>query len=110
MPMTRAITLATLLACYALANTSQATIVVGNAGFETVVPIPYWPVASYGVWTGNPATIVTAENGITPVEGTHMLKFTGGDPTANVWQLVDVSAVPSGSLVTLSAEFNRVDS
>lgn len=90
-----------------------------NGGFEipedvspmTAIP---WPNESADMWQGDVATIVTTENGITPLEGTRMLHFegaasvTGAGPngSCNMWQIFD--APPPPGTVTASAFFNRV--
>jgi hypothetical protein len=90
-----------------------------NEGFEIDesiadgLPVTLWD------WSGDLATIVTAENGITPIEGTGMLRFdatfqTGpGGISSDVWQLIDVSSwgtqIAEGTAtISWSAAFNRV--
>lgn len=102
-----------------VATQSQAGLLVNN-GFETQVPILSGPPSTTGVWSGDPATIVQAENAITPAEGTRMLRFDGTYPgyaingyTSGVFQLVDLSPmsaqIAAGTATAeLSALFNRV--
>jgi hypothetical protein len=94
-------------------------VAIANPGFETVETIAGTP-GTFGDWGQDQASIVTAENGVTPLGGSRMLKFvgTGPDPVAagsfgDVVQLVDLSAY-STSIATgmvdfeLSAFFNRI--
>ena len=91
-----------------------------NLGFETVEPIgTFWP-NQLNDWNGDFGSIVELENGITPLEGSRMLRFDSAAPTpsatnlgaSQVEQLIDPSSlgdVSSGTLtVTASAWFNRV--
>lgn len=80
-------------------------------------PSSYHVLGDYGVgyWKGDPATIVTAQDGITPIDGDRMLQFLniGHGSSNDIWQLVDMtpfsSLLSSGDIVgTLSAKFNRV--
>jgi hypothetical protein len=68
---------------------------------------------------GDESAIVTAEQGIVPLEGTRMLRFissrnlTSSGSASDIWQLVDVTpygvALGAGSAhVTFSAAFNRI--
>ncbi len=86
-----------------------------DASFED--PASYHASGGYGVgyWSGDPATIVQAQDGITPLDGNSMLQFLDIDhgSSNDIWQLVDVtslgSLLSSGEAVcTLSARFNRV--
>ncbi len=95
-----------------------------NGGFEDVESIccagAILP-STCGQWQGDPATITTAEAGISPFEGSRMLHFTASSPdtppgqynTSEVWQLIDVaslsSVISSGTAtVTVSYRVNRV--
>ena len=91
-----------------------------NGGFETQVEIPSGlGAATLGEWRGDPTTIVTAQDGITPAEGQRMVQFVGTYPEGTIghdsaiWQLVDVRPyrdyIANGDVVmSASAEFNRV--
>lgn len=94
------------------------TNLVANPGFESGSPGSGWP-GTYGVWAGDAATSVTAQQGIAPAAGSKMLKFVHGGSSASaleasqVRQLVDVSAYlglirANGAAVALKASFNRV--
>jgi len=68
---------------------------------------------STGLWTINHGSYRGAENGITPLLGTNMLRFDEVSPEAgtDIYQLVDVSSFSSlistgGVTFTLSASFN----
>ncbi len=115
-----AIMLAGLILLFGLITTSYAALV--NPSFETGESTQNgWPSA-YGDWSGDGSQITTTENGITPVDGTRMLKFeyadlytTGasGASGSQVVQLVDMSsyseAIAAGQVhVSASAQFNRV--
>lgn len=91
-----------------------------NPGFESGMSINVVP-SSAGVWGADTNAIVTAENGITPLGGTKMLKFVDTTPSdvpsdgtgADVVQLIDVSsfaaAIAAGqATATFSASFNRI--
>jgi hypothetical protein len=92
---------------------------LANGGFEGDAPasIP----STYGVWGHDQAEIVGAENGITPVEGTQMLKFLATQPwgadaagaSSDMIQLVGlcrVSGVSGGNVIArATAMFNRVE-
>ncbi len=85
-----------------------------NGGFESAGATVGLPGA-LGSWGGDPTAVVGAENGITPVEGSAMLRFdatqlNGAGPGVggDVWQLVDATDL-AGKLVTLSGRVNRVD-
>jgi hypothetical protein len=68
----------TLLAALVLAmNASPASANwLENAGFEDVAPGLSLPSGA-GIWEGDFASRVSAENGITPVEGSFMLRLDG---------------------------------
>lgn len=103
-----------------LANAVSGSVLV-NGGFESVEPIgTFWP-DQYGDWNGDGGTVVTAENGISPLEGNRMLRFDYGAPSSfgatnlgasQVEQLVDASLfgdVSSGIVkIQASAWFNRI--
>ena len=101
-----------------IANSVSANLIT-NGGFETNFTTSPTPTG-YGEWYADPAKSVVAQNGIVPLEGNRMLKFTASSPygnytntASNVWQLIDVSSydslISSGlAIASLSAYFNRV--
>ncbi len=110
---------AALLVC---PNVGFAANLLVNSGFENVVPIGEGLPSGAGYWSGDVSEIVAASDGITPLDGSHMLKFiypyagppVGSHGWAQVFQLVDLSAYSSaisagGTSVTASGYFNRVD-
>jgi len=91
----------------------ESNLVV-NAGFENQVSIPDPLPNSEGYWAGNPATIVSSEQGITPAEGQNMMRFLPGSSNCDIWQLIDLaeyqSIIATGEAkVSASALFNRID-
>jgi len=96
----------TLCAPVAAAN------LLANPGFEGSPPSTALPAGS-GVWSGDLLSRVSAENGITPAEGSRMVRFDAtfwtcppGGTGSDLWQLVPVN--PSAAVAHLSARFNRV--
>ncbi len=97
--------------------TSSAALVT-NPGFETPESTLGRP-SSYGDWGDNVSQIVSAENGVTPHNGSKMLKFIATGPggpdvgtASSVYQLLDLSSIAASiasgqALVTASAFFNR---
>jgi hypothetical protein len=96
-----------------------ANLVV-NPGFETGAALLGSRPTTFGVWRGDRVEYVPAENGISPLEGSRMLRFintefvpNGSTDTSQYWQNVDLSAfasqIASGN-ARLSASFlaNRV--
>ncbi|MHA3774311.1 FecR domain-containing protein [Verrucomicrobiota bacterium sgz303538] len=93
-----------------------AGMLVGG-GFEedTLVAIDYAP-RQFNLWSGDPAFVVPASDGIVPRSGRQMLRFElpeQGKPVAGEqWQLVDLHALREESHnapaeATLSVWFNR---
>lgn len=94
--------------------------ILQNPSFETVVITTGNDPTGYGYWDGDPASRITASDGITPLDGQYMLKFNyatyGGAAiydASEVVQLVDL--VPYMDLVrsgrasaSAAAYFNRV--
>ncbi|NKB20973.1 MAG: PEP-CTERM sorting domain-containing protein [Alphaproteobacteria bacterium] len=82
---------------------SQALGSYASAGFT---------FTSTGNWSVDPLSIVNAENGATPLDGTQMLRFgAGGGGQSDVYNVVDVSAlavaIDTGTATAdLSAFFN----
>ena len=71
--------------------------------------------ADVGNWAvGDPFSVVTAENGITPLHGNNMLKFgTTGGSSSDLYQIVDLTAfgaqIDSGTVTAdLSIHYNAV--
>lgn len=91
-----------------------------NPGFESPVSVGALPT-SLGVWRGDLSQSIGAERGVTPFDGTRMLRFDATGPTgpgltflsSQQWQLVDVSGnradIDAGrATVDASVLFNRV--
>lgn len=105
-------------------HASATPIAVWNPGFETAEgtagPSPNGLPNAFGDWAGDASAIGTADNGITPFEGSHMLHFiSSANTTSNwglssdIWQLVDMTPfgadIATGTAVlSLSAVFNRI--
>lgn len=99
-------------------------LALANAGFEAAVaPAPEGVPVRFGVWSGDHATLVGAEQGIVPKEGAHMFRFLRSDSVepssrgsifnGNIYQVVDVRAfhaeITGGTaVVDWSAWFNSV--
>jgi len=99
-------------------DTAYANLIT-NGDFETPEQIGGAYPSSFGNWDADFATIVGSENGITPFNGSGMMRFDttsmrrldGG--SSDIWHLVDVSAfaaeIAAGSAkANLSARYNRV--
>ena len=122
---TRTITLAAAIAGMGLLTGAARANLFVNPSFETVENTvgssgdPNFPT-TFGDWGGDNSRIVTAENGITPFDQQHMLKFLdtnasgpGGTVASQVWQLVDMSpyaaAISSGTATAVASVYvNRV--
>jgi hypothetical protein len=100
-------------------NAHATPLIISNPGFETVESVDDGLPATFGNWSGDLAAIVTAENGITPNEGSRMIRFTAtfetgpGGISSDIWQLVDMSPFSAEialgtATVSWSASFNRV--
>lgn len=104
----------------ALSSGAQAMpVAVPNGGFETPEATGGYFPAAFADWNGDLSEIVTAENGIVPAEGSHMLRFLAtslfgpGGISSDIWQTIDLSpyhaAIAGGGVTfTFSALFNRV--
>jgi len=89
-----------------------AANLLANPGFEGApasLQLPPGP----GVWSGDILSRVSAQDGVTPAEGSSMVRFDAtfwscpsGGTGSDLWQLVPVS--PSAAVAHLSARFNRV--
>lgn len=101
------------------AGTAEANLVV-NPSFETFETIgPNFPT-TFGDWEGDTQSIVGSENGITPFDGSQMLKYeytSGGTASSSAWsdalQYVDLSSYSSlistgTAYLTAQAYLNRV--
>ncbi len=118
------VVLGAALSIFLMSVISANANLITNPGFETneVTYISGHPGVpnDYGDWGGDYSGIVSSENGITPAEGSNMLRFLstgnmyGSTLTASeIYQLIDVSdylgMIQSGSAVaSASALFNRV--
>lgn len=94
---------------------------ITDGGFESISSTGLHLPVSYATWSGDVAEIVTAENDITPFEGTQMVHFmysTPRGPAGNVigselWQIIDLSAYRNmintgNAMATAEGWFNRV--
>jgi hypothetical protein len=102
---------AALMAVAAVPALASANL-LSNAGFESAAPLLQLP-STTGVWSGDLCARVPAENGITPAEGSSMLRFVAafwtcptGGRGSDLWQLVPVD--PGAATATLSGLCNRV--
>lgn len=108
----------TLLAGLALPLAAHAQVM--NAGFEFGVATPGpTPLASPGIWGGEPHAFVGPSLGITPMAGNRMLQFRqttlagpGPDVRSTVSQVVNMSPwavqiAGGGVIVSFSSWFNR---
>ena len=103
-----------------LASAEASPVTISNPGFEIDETIGDGLPTAFADWSGDLATIVSAENGIVPLEGTRMLRFDAtfqsgpGGISSDVWQLVDMTPwaadIASGlAVASWSAAFNRVE-
>ena len=103
----------------ALSSDHARAAVVVNPSFETLESIDSGASVGFGDWVGDASTILGPELGITPHDGTRMLKFGATNGTApslsssDVFQLIDVSSysaaiLAGGMMANASAFFNRV--
>lgn len=89
---------------------------LNNPGFETNLLTTANNVLTnfpgfQGVWGPEAATIVTAENGVTPIQGVQMLRMVDTGSYTQTFQITDVTASAGlidsgGALVNLTAQFN----
>lgn len=98
----------------------ENTNLLGNSGFEAAVSVDGNPPGVAGQWFADANEIVAAQNGITPAEGTRMLRFVHTSPgntqdgsSSDTMQIIDVSAaaaqIAAGNLyAAFSARVNRV--
>jgi hypothetical protein len=112
------IALVAVLGLSVSAGTATAGLI--NGGFETTenVTTGWWPVAYSQDWVGDEVHFVGAENGVTPVEGSQMIRFVGsgydGPSRANtasqLGQLVELDSTEGDGNHTanISGWFNRV--
>ena len=106
-----ALTAASLLAPLTVAPPASAGALV-NGGFEGAAPALTLP-GDVGSWAGDFTSKVAAENGISPFEGSAMLRFDGtfyecpaGGSGSDLHQLVSVD--PGQDQASLSVRVNRV--
>ena len=96
---------------------------IADPGFEAnIAPLTGGIPSGYGVWSGDIAKIVGPEQGITPHEGKHMLRFLRSDSQdpaparanhGNLYQFIDLrslrATISDGTAtVDWSAWFNRI--
>jgi len=103
-----------------VADYPQIPNLLVNPSFESPETVTGGPPNSRGDWQGDISAIVEAENGITPTDGSHMLRFYttqplgGGDASSGqMYQLIDLApystAIDTGEAsLSASALFNRV--
>lgn len=88
-----------LIALNLINFTVSATLIetLNDGGFESIVSPQgvqtSWTSSAYGSWAvGDSMSTVTSESGITPLEGSKMLRFgTTGGSSSDIYQIVDVS-------------------
>ena len=110
-----------LVAFLVAARPTPAANLIVNGGFETGSPVFGGVPTTFGTWQGDQTAYVTAENAITPPEGSQMLRFlatNAGGPsvitnTSQYFQNVDLSpfaaTIAAGNArLSASALFNRV--
>lgn len=114
---------ASMVFAYGLPKVVRQVLALANAGFEgSVAPMPDGLPVRFGVWSGDYAEVVGAQQGIVPRKGKHMFRFLRSDSrepsssggtifNGNMYQLIDVrtwrEAVASGmAVVDWSAWFN----
>ena len=74
-------------------------LLIVNGGFEGGPTYCNSSPTTYGVWSYDGAPVVTSENGITPYEGYHMVRFedtlpcASGAEASELYQLVDISSI-----------------
>ena len=100
-----------------------ATNLVTNGGFETATAIPSDYPTDYGYWARDFCAYALATDGISPLEGSQMIKFVYTQPgsmgplvdrkTSELHQLIDISGyadlIAAGNAhATGAASFNRV--
>lgn len=117
--------LVTAVTILVFSNTGFSINLLSNHSFETIEETSGgWPTSPLDVWKGDWSSIVTAENGIVPYDGTQMLKFLGTDFTSDfqsgggsvgcqVQQVIDLSSYKTlietgNATLNASAYFNRV--
>jgi len=102
----------------ALTLSAPAFALVANGDFETAEAVSGVPTTA-GDWGQDLATIVAAENGISPFSGSRMLRFDSTSSTlpgsglgSDVTQLIDLTpdaaAIAAGATLSAAAFFNRV--
>lgn len=110
------------LVIFGLCSKNAAAELLVNPGFESGGSVPFRPTTT-GIWANDWTDSVTAENGITPLSGSRMLRFLGASQPGNPgtfstgsepYQLIDLtpfsSEIATGKfLITASAWFNRVE-
>ena len=113
----------TILAAILLPTTAfcETVNLIINPSFETVESIGDNLPSTYGDWSGDAGTIVTSENGITPLDGSRMLRFDAtshsgpseSGTSCEVRQIIDISGfkdliLTGNAVAEASAYYNRV--
>jgi hypothetical protein len=114
---------ASMVFAYAMPKSVQRVLPVANADFEEPVPpVPDSIPVRFGVWSGDYAEVVGAQQGIAPHKGSRMFRFLRSDSSrgpagpsfnGNIYQLIDArswrEAIAGGTaVVDWSAWFNCV--
>jgi hypothetical protein len=122
MKSAKAVVLTGLLVCIvSSSNVWGGELFPINPGFECCPVYSNGAPTGYGYWSYDLTQVVTAENGITPKEGSHMLRFIGTLPSgpacpshaSETYQLFDVSPiadciVTGETFVWVEYQVNRV--
>ena len=109
------ITTISLIIAVFITVSANANVLV-NPGFETNLLTTANNVLTnfpgfQGVWGPEAGTIVTAENGVTPIQGVQMLRMVDTGSYTQTFQITDVTASAGlidsgGAVVNLTAQFN----
>ena len=110
------------MACATASVSAQPTSLLNSGGFEDasyILPSATrlnWDSSVYGKWAvGDPMTALGPTSGISPLDGSKMMSFVAvaGQSSADVYQIVDVSAYASeidagNAKASLSVFYNSV--
>jgi len=104
-----------LIVAVFITASAQANILV-NPGFETNSLTAGTNVLTnfpgfQGIWGPEAGTIVTAENGVTPIQGVRMLRMVDTGSYTQTFQITDVTASAGlidsgGAVINTNAQFN----
>jgi hypothetical protein len=113
MKSAKVVMLAGLLICIIFSSNLRAgDLFPINCGFECCPVYSNGAPTGYGYWSYDLTQVVTSENGITPKESSHMLRFIGTLPSGSscpehgseTYQLIDVSSI-AADIATGTATF-----